>query len=164
MLFIVLGAYWGIKLYQPTPAGPSGPSDATAEATPAVSDEQEERAEPQTESVQPAKDSEQAGATQPDPAAASASSSGPRAGAMTVEILATDKVWLRSIADGTATREVTLYEGERHRVVADEVVHVLFGNAGGATVLIDGVRQDKVGEFGQVRQIRITPEGWSQVP
>ncbi len=163
LLFIVLGAYWGFKLYQPA-AGPSEPSDPTAEVTPAVSDEQEERAEPRTATVQSGTDSGRAGAPRPDPAPAMATaSSEPRAGAMTVEILATDTVWLRSIADGTATREVTLNQGERHRVVADEVVQVLFGNAGGATVLIDGVRQDKVGELGQVRQIRITPEGWSHI-
>ena len=143
VVLVAVGSYWGIDRYRPATA-----MDRTSDPTTAVA------------SAVRAADSEQAEAAGEN---APATTNSTPAGAMTLEILATETVWLRSIADGRATREVTLYRGDRHRVVADQAVQVLFGNAGGVELLIDGVPQRKVGESGEVRRIRVTPDGWSHI-
>lgn len=83
---------------------------------------------------------------------------------MAVEFRAKTEVWMKVLVDGGTSREVFLRPGNVHRIQADGIVQASLGNAGGATLVIDGRVQDPIGRQGQVRHIQITPQGWSPVP
>ena len=81
--------------------------------------------------------------------------------AMQVEVRASGLLWVRSVADGTSERQATLRTGESQIVQADEFVEISLGNAGAATLFVDGEMLERVGEDGQVRHLRITRDGMS---
>lgn len=80
---------------------------------------------------------------------------------MQIEVRASGLLWVRSVADGTNERQATLRAGESQIVEADEFVHFSLGNAGVATLIVDGEVQDGLGADGQVRHLRITRDGLS---
>lgn len=82
---------------------------------------------------------------------------------LNVEIVATELVWMRSVADDTSTRESILRPGESWDISADTRVEVHVGNAGGVVLRINGSDQGRLGESGQVRRVRITKDGWQVV-
>ncbi len=79
---------------------------------------------------------------------------------MTIEIRATDQVWVRSMTDGVTERERILNPGEVQRIEADALINLTFGNAGAVSLTIDGEVQEGFGNTGEVKHLRITRSGW----
>lgn len=80
---------------------------------------------------------------------------------MEITIQAADRVWVRSLADGTTERETILQAGERQQFEADSLVQVTIGSAGAATLMVDGETLGVLGSAGQMCHLRITRNGWS---
>ncbi len=80
---------------------------------------------------------------------------------MEITIQATDRVWVRSLADGATERETLLQAGERQRFEADSLVQITIGSAAAATLMVNGETLGGLGSAGQIRHLRITRNGWS---
>ena len=80
---------------------------------------------------------------------------------MEITIQASDRVWVRSLADGVTERETILLAGERQRFQANSLVQLTIGSAGAATLTLNGETIGTLGSTGQVRHLRITRDGWS---
>ncbi|MDX2149922.1 MAG: DUF4115 domain-containing protein [Bryobacteraceae bacterium] len=103
----------------------------------------------------------QAGAAQqtaaPAPAANPPGAATP--GVPTIEVMATEEVWLSISADGEKKVERVLKPGEIRRVEGKEKVTMLTGNAGGLVVTANGKLVTNVGPKGQVRTVNVTAAG-----
>lgn len=189
IVLIVGGAYWGIGLSGSADEGPDSAEVLTAFPAERVIPDSDRAPTPTATPSPPGSD--QAGirespATVPPPAAQSpppaesqpqtstpATGSGavdtppppmPAAESITVEVLASEIVWLRILADGREAHQVMLRPGDRHRIAATDMVQITFGNAGGAMMMLNGVRQRPIGASGSVQHVQITREGWRSVP
>lgn len=85
------------------------------------------------------------------------------AGGLGVEIRAKEPVWVRTVSDRGNEREVTLQPGQRLTFRADGTAYASLGNAGGASLIINGQDHGSLGESGQVRHVRITTKGWTRI-
>ncbi len=84
-------------------------------------------------------------------------------GSFLLEVRASETLWFRIVADNENGREATLQPGESVSFRLNSQARASLGNAGGATILIDGQDQGPLGEPGQVRHFRITSEGVTRV-
>ena len=69
-----------------------------------------------------------------------------------------DLTWIRITTDGTVALRDNLPAGSRQRFTAQSSIDVMVGNAGGASVTINGREVGPLGKSGEVRQLTITPE------
>jgi cytoskeleton protein RodZ len=83
-----------------------------------------------------------------------------------VTLVAKEAVWVRAQADGKVLFSGTINESQTRTFDADRVVEIRLGNAGGATlslngtpVAVEGFTDGTVGPKGQIRTIQLTPEG-----
>jgi cytoskeleton protein RodZ len=106
------------------------------------------------------------------PAAATtpASENNPNA-SVRVEITAVDAVWVRARVNGKYSFSATLQPHQTRTVDADGAVELLLGNAGGASISLngkplslEGFPAGTVGPKGQVRVVQLTSGGFQIVP
>lgn len=76
-----------------------------------------------------------------------------------VSLTAHARAWIRLSVDGKTTFDGTLNPDETKEVSAMEQVNLITGNAGALTILLNGKTLDKLGRFGQKREVRLTAEG-----
>jgi cytoskeleton protein RodZ len=69
-----------------------------------------------------------------------------------------DLSWIKIITDGTVALSDNLQPGSKHHFTAKSSIDVMIGNAGGASLTINGREVGAVGKSGEVRQLTITPE------
>jgi hypothetical protein len=69
-----------------------------------------------------------------------------------VQVLLTDRAWLRVTLDGAVAFEGLLEAGESRTWVARDEVDIRSGNAGGTVVTVDGVLRGPLGAPGQVEE------------
>jgi cytoskeleton protein RodZ len=88
-----------------------------------------------------------------------------------VEITALDTVWVRARVNGKYVFSATLQPQQTRNVDADGTVELLLGNAGGASIALngkplsqEGFPSGTVGPKGQVRLIQLTSGGFQIVP
>src|ERR1017187_3562688 len=106
----------------------------------------------------------------PAPAAAPAAESNPNA-AVRVEITAIDAVWVRARVNGKDRFSALLQPRQTRNVDTDGAVELLVGNAGGATIALngkplslEGFPAGTIGPKGQVRMVQLTSGGFQMVP
>ena len=112
-----------------------------------------------------------AAAVPPPPApTVAAAQSNPNA-SVRVAITADQAVWIRASANGKYVFSGTLQPHEIRNVDADGAVEVLLGNAGGATITlngrpisVEGLPAGTAGPKGQVRTVQFTSGGFQIVP
>jgi hypothetical protein len=87
-----------------------------------------------------------------------------------VGITAVDQVWLRVRVNGKNVFSGTLEPHQVHNVDADGAVELLLGNAGGASIAlngrpvsVEGFPSGTVGPKGQVRTVQLTSGGFQVV-
>lgn len=81
----------------------------------------------------------------------------------TINIDATDKVWIRVLIDGTEKRDAMLNQGDKVTYGANKSFAVLIGNASGANILFDGRHFEKLGAKGEVVKLNF-PVSDDQIP
>lgn len=162
-------------------AEPAAAQPAPPKTVPAPQQTQPAQPQPQQTPVQqtaapaqaaPAPVSEApANAPAPDqPAATSAAPTQPRptlstltAGqppAVTVQIRATEAVWIRVAGDGKFLFSGTLQPDDSRNVEAGQLIQLRAGNAAGIEVIWNGKPVGPIGPEGQVRNMEFTPEGF----
>jgi cytoskeletal protein RodZ len=108
----------------------------------------------------------QASAEQPTPPAATPAvpvpASNPNA-TVRVGITADEQVWIRAEANGKVQFEGVLQPHESRNIDADGEVRVRLGNAGGATLTLNGKPVGAVGPKGQIRTVQFTSGGFQIV-
>jgi cytoskeleton protein RodZ len=99
-----------------------------------------------------------------------AAESNPNA-AVRVEITAIDAVWVRARVNGKYLFSVTLQPHQTRNVDTDGAVELLLGNAGGASIALNGkplslvgFPSGTIGPKGQVRVVQLTSGGFQMVP
>ena len=109
-------------------------------------------------------------ATSAATAAQPAAESNPNA-AVRVEITAIDAVWVRARVNGKYLFSVTLQPHQTRNVDTDGAVELLLGNAGGASIALngkplalEGFPAGTIGPKGQVRVVQLTSGGFQMVP
>ncbi len=93
------------------------------------------------------------GATQPETPPT------PPVQAPSVEVSATEDVWVSIKVDGKEVVSRVLKPGESRRVNATGSISLLVGNAGGLSVTANGKPMEPIGPRGQVRVVEITATG-----
>ena len=75
--------------------------------------------------------------------------------AVVVTVYATERTWLRVVADGQSTPlfEGELQVGETRTWSAKDRMDMRVGNAGGVEVTVNGMRQGKLGASGEVKNV-----------
>ncbi len=110
-------------------------------------------------------ESHSAAPVQPAPSTASAPPVAPAAPAaptdapVRVDIQANETVWVAASTDGMPRFQTTLEPQQTRTVTAQASVRLRLGNAGGVTLLLNGVPQPAPGPKGQVRTVVLTLEG-----
>jgi cytoskeletal protein RodZ len=101
---------------------------------------------------------------------APAAAANPNAAAR-VEITALDTVWVRARVNGKYLFAATLQAHQTRNVDTDGVVELLLGNAGGASIALngkplslEGFPAGTIGPKGQVREVQLTSGGFQMVP
>jgi diguanylate cyclase (GGDEF)-like protein/PAS domain S-box-containing protein len=123
-----------------------------AKALPQADPEELQRAIPaESEPVDPGP------AVQPVPQAERGSSSA--MSSLTLELQATEDVWVRVTIDGSRRLETTLRAGQRRTFEGTGSAELVIGNAGGMSVLWNGNDLGRLGRTGQVRRLSFTPTG-----
>ena len=99
-----------------------------------------------------------------------AAESNPNA-AVRVEITAIEAVWVRARVDGKYLFSATLQPRQTRNVDTDGAVELLVGNAGGASIALNGkplslvgFPSGTIGPKGQVRVVQLTSGGFQIVP
>lgn len=77
-----------------------------------------------------------------------------------VEVTADEQVWVSARSDGKYVFSVTLAPGQKRTVDAGSEVVLRLGNAGGASISLNGKPIGAVGPKGQVRQVQLTSGGF----
>jgi len=138
---------------EPAAAPKSPPPATTATSAPAT-----------TATSAPATTAASAPATVAAPAQPGEATTAPAAaGAVHVEITATEPVWLRVSSDGKPIFSGTLAANESRVVDAGEKVELRLGNAGGVNVSLNGKPIGPIGPKGQVRNVQLTSGGFQIV-
>ena len=76
-----------------------------------------------------------------------------------VVLKAREASWVNIVADGKTAFTGMLHPNDSRSVAADALVKVTAGNAGGVEISLNGKSLDPIGPSGQVRTVRLTPEG-----
>ncbi|MEO8661496.1 MAG: RodZ domain-containing protein [Bryobacteraceae bacterium] len=76
-----------------------------------------------------------------------------------LEVMATEEVWVSVTADGKEVVSRVLRPGEKRRITGKDKVTLLTGNAGGLVVTANGKLLEPFGPKGQVRAIDVTSTG-----
>ena len=91
--------------------------------------------------------------------------------AVRVEITAIDAVWVRARVNGKYLFSATLQPHQTRNVDTDDAVELLLGNAGGASIALNGkplslvgFPSGTIGPKGQVRVVQLTSGGFQMVP
>jgi len=99
-----------------------------------------------------------------------AAQSSPKA-AVRVEITAIDAVWVRARVNGKVLFSATLQPRQTRNVDTDGAVELLLGNAGGASIALngkplslEGFPSGTIGPKGQVRVVQLTSGGFQMLP
>jgi cytoskeletal protein RodZ len=87
----------------------------------------------------------------------------PSTSALALDVNVTDSTWMKITTDGTVALSETLQPGTNRRFSAERSIDIIIGNAGGATMQINGRDLGQLGTSGRVRQLRITPENAAQI-
>lgn len=151
LALIASGFIWWFRSAQ---NGSETSSEGTVASTPASAESGADARPAQDEPSQPAPGTAESAPSRPP------APSGPASNLMAIEIQATDRVWVRSMADGVTERERIMNPGEVQRIEADALVNLTFGNAGAVSLAINGEVQEGIGNRGEVRHLRITRNGW----
>ena len=75
-----------------------------------------------------------------------------------LEVDVKELTWIRIATDGTVALNETMAAGTVRRFSADRSIDIVLGNAGGASIRINGRDMGQLGNRGQVREFKITPE------
>jgi cytoskeletal protein RodZ len=78
--------------------------------------------------------------------------------ALVLEVDVKELTWIRIATDGTVALNDSVSAGTVRRFSAERSIDVTLGNAGGASMKINGRDMGQLGTRGQVRQFKITPE------
>ena len=78
--------------------------------------------------------------------------------ALVLELDVKELTWIRISTDGTVALNESVSPGTIRRFSAERTIDVTLGNAGGATLKINGRDMGLLGARGQVREFKITPE------
>ncbi|WP_013320936.1 helix-turn-helix domain-containing protein [Gloeothece verrucosa] len=102
--------------------------------------------------------SPQKSATSPSPVASPASSAKKPSNAPLSVALALDGTsWLKVLVDGKTQYEGTLEAGVKQNWTAQEKVTIIAGNAGAVTYSVNSKPAQRLGEAGEVKEIKLTP-------
>lgn len=144
----------------PAPAPPqnqtavTSPSPAAPVSAPAPTERPAQTAE--------AERTERGPTAQPTPPGAPAAAAVPP-GPVHVEITATEPLWVRATTDGKYAFSGTIEANQSRTVDANQTVLLRLGNAGAATILLNGKPIGEIGPKGQVRNIQLTSGGFQIV-
>lgn len=69
---------------------------------------------------------------------------------ITIELVATDKCWIRVVTDGNEVYSGMLYPGMKKRFQAKNIIGLRLGNAGGVEVIYNGKKLPPLGQQGAV--------------
>lgn len=140
---------------QPAAAPPASVPVQPAPETPAM-------AAPEPGGAQPP--AAQSPAAEPPAAAAAAPAPPPDSNApVRVEVTADEQVWVSARSDGKYVFSATLEPGQKRTVDAGSEVVLRLGNAGGASISLNGKPIGAVGPKGQIRQVQLTLGGFKIV-
>lgn len=109
---------------------------------------------PAEKETKPAPQKDSAGAPAEEKAAAVKEKSAVPKKKHSLEIVATDKTWIKMVIDSGETKEVLLNPGDRVSFAANESFALTIGNAAGIKLKYDGKVIEHLGEEGEV--VRIT--------
>jgi cytoskeletal protein RodZ len=84
--------------------------------------------------------------------------------AVQVVLTAKEAAWVRISADGRTAFVGLLHPHDTRSVVADALIKIFTGNAGGLDISLNGKVLDPLGPSGQVRTVSLTAEGPQFVP
>jgi cytoskeleton protein RodZ len=98
----------------------------------------------------------------PQPLVADAGPAG--SGAVRVELVVTEPVWLDVQRDGRSIYQGVLQANEIRTLAANNEITLKLGNAGGLTILLNGKPIPSPGPKGQVRTVQLTSGGFQIVP
>ncbi len=84
--------------------------------------------------------------------------------AVQVVLTAKEAAWVRISADGRTAFVGLLHPNDTRSVVADALIKIFTGNAGGLDISLNGKALDPLGPRGQVRTVSLTAEGLQFVP
>jgi cytoskeleton protein RodZ len=99
----------------------------------------------------------------PPPTTATPSTPSTSPSALAVNVNVTDSTWMKVTTDGAVALSEILQAGTNRRFSAERSIDVIIGNAGGATMQINGRDLGQLGTSGSVREFRITPENAAQI-
>jgi len=147
-----------------TPAPESIPAQPPADAGSQPVSSPQTTTPPQT-TTQPQGSSPQPAATLPSattPTQAATATSVPANPNATVHvgITADEEVWVRATVNGKVKFEATLGPHDSRTIDADGTVELRLGNAGGATITLNGNPIGPVGPKGQIRNVQLTSGGF----
>ncbi|HUB78078.1 MAG TPA: RodZ domain-containing protein [Bryobacteraceae bacterium] len=181
LMVVCSGVYWWFQrphrpvLAHETPPAKSAPAPAAPETappvvvTPAQTAPAESALKTETAAVQPASDTARPAADQPAASATPTPSEVPNPPAnpkasVRVGITADEPVWIRADVNGKYELSGTLQAHETRNIDADGQVTLRLGNAGGATITLNGKPVGEVGPKGQIRTVQFTSGGFQIVP
>ena len=98
----------------------------------------------------------------PQPLVADAGPAG--SGAVRVELVVAEPVWLDVQRDGHSIYQGVLQANEIRTLAANNEITLKLGNAGGLTILLNGKAIPSPGPKGQVRTVQLTSGGFQIVP
>ena len=98
----------------------------------------------------------------PQPLVADAGPAG--SGAVRVELVVAEPVWLDVQRDGRSIYQGVLQANEIRTLAANNEITLKLGNAGGLTILLNGKPIPSPGPKGQVRTVQLTSGGFQIVP
>jgi cytoskeleton protein RodZ len=99
-------------------------------------------------------------AAEPEPAVSAPTPEPPPAVAtpsLVLDFDVKDLSWIRVTTDGNVALSDNLQAGTKQRFTATSSIDVMIGNAGGASITINGREVGLLGKAGEVRQLTITP-------
>ena len=83
----------------------------------------------------------------------------PATGTLILEMQATEKTWVKIVADGNAVDPGEVLEpGMTRKFTAQNTIHVSLGNAAGVSLKLNDKTMKPLGKAGQVRDVTITPD------
>jgi cytoskeletal protein RodZ len=91
------------------------------------------------------------------------SSNSPTAGAIQLEISASEPVWVTATADGKTVVSEVMQAGSSKIVAATNTARITLGNAGGAEITFNGKKLEPLGPKGQVRIVAFTPQDFQVI-
>jgi len=89
--------------------------------------------------------------------------SNPAASTLVLDVDVKEATWVHITADGTVALNDTLSPGATRRIAAEKSIDITLGNAGGASLKINGRDIGPLGGSGKVRELKITPENASRI-